>query len=331
MELYGLSLTMGWKRKVSEVFLVIMGLFLIECFGYDCVFGFSTGHVGTGTISSKASYKSVNHVEFLFEGRSERTSEWTGLTFKQYHSRGGMTESDEVEFVRDTLAPMFNKLSASHKTTVMFDIGHADLFYYRGIARYFLTQKHAVPFCNALRFVRVRRERYETAQSLVYGMGGNMKLNLCDSVTYGYCPHMNTHAVMLHPPSAAVWKRFSVFQQMLWFTDETEARWLTLRQQYNTSNIQFSEVYWSSANDSLHQCVDEIKEFIGAGGGSTGPLKVTHVHAKQYHQNKKQHDEWISARKVHMEEDEGYRKAMCVDRRTCNMLARVLNTSSYIE
>ncbi len=48
--------------------------------------------------------------------------------------------------------------------------------------------------------------------------------------------------MLLHPPDAATWAKFTVFMQAMWIIDETEARWNAIK--LENPNLKYIEVFW---------------------------------------------------------------------------------------
>lgn len=286
---------------------------------YKCVFGFSTGHVGTGTLNEKTAYKNVSHVEFLFEGYSTKEdpvakSQLNCRVSSERYKAGNFTELDEEYFVKRELSYFFNALIQSSNKRIIVDLGHSNLFYYRGLARHFLDPNKARPFCSELVFVRIRRSRYETAKSLMYRSPHHPKTDLCADVVLGYCPYMNPSSVLIRPISQDAWKNLSVFQQMLWFIDETEARWRHFKQKYTNSNIVMSEVYWSSKeSEGLERALPTIARIL-----ETEPANIHlpqhHVHANILaSKNEPRNDNANQIEEKNALAERGYRDSMNFD------------------
>jgi hypothetical protein len=253
---------------------------------YKCVFGFSTGHVGTGTLSEQSAYKDVSHIEFLFEGfrmKQEANSKHRDFcrVAHDVYNAGEFSELDEESFVQTQLAPFFNRLTVNSNKRIIVDLGHANLFYYRGIAKYYLNPNKTWPFCNELEFVRIRRSRYEAAKSLMYRSPGHPRTNLCADVKYGYCPYKNSGSVILHPVSEEAWNKLDVYQQMLWLIDETEARWQLFKKKHADSGIRMTEIFWSShgqSADRLDKSIPIIATILETEAAEDR-LPQQHVHA----------------------------------------------------
>ena len=257
---------------------------LAHCVGqYKCVFGFSTGHVGTGTLGDRASYNHVNHIEFLFEGyRQSKPTEMCRVHPSIYNQ--GFTAEDEENFVSNVLTPFLARLIHITQKSIIVDFGHANLFYYRGIARHFLSRSRRggmYTFCKHLHFVRIRRERYESATSLMYRTPTRSKTSLCEDVPYAYCPYNNSESVLLHPVSKTAWHDLGVLEQMLWYIDEVEARWQEFKALYKDTAIRFTEVSWAANQDGFNILPDVVN--ITSSILQATPRR--HLHRRNIHVN----------------------------------------------
>jgi len=233
---------------------------------FDCIFGFSTGHVGTTTMSDYSSYNNgrVRGLGLMFEGKVFRTNKKIYVPRERY--RKNFTIADEVDFVSKKFAPAVARLQKLFDTEVIMDLGHYNLFYYRGLVEYFTQKKYESVrpsnICKRILFVRIRRQRIETAFSLLYRSSGRTISDICSSFTVGFCPFHNENNVILQPPSEEKWRLLTPFQQCLWLIDETEARWRAFTAAY--PNIETIDVYWSSRDPgSLQRVLDEVSDILG--------------------------------------------------------------------
>jgi hypothetical protein len=176
--------------------------------------------------------------------------------------------------------------------SLLVDLGHWNLFYYRGMYEYFTntTQRGRTRTyqCKKMLWVRIRRSRYEAAVSLTYLTEGAEVRDICASMAVGFCPYQNEQAVLLHPPKRHVWDQLDHFQQALWLIDETEARWQAFKRDH--LDMHFIELpTWSShsnattAYSSSLQCMfDKMTDVIGVPRRSLEQLYEgghSHVHA----------------------------------------------------
>jgi hypothetical protein len=77
---------------------------------FDFVFGWSTGHVGTTTLSTKQTYNNPGHIKFIFEEGSQRIESY------RKHVR-----KDEEHFVKEKYLP--HMLTKRGNYTTLMDLG----------------------------------------------------------------------------------------------------------------------------------------------------------------------------------------------------------------
>lgn len=281
-----------WTTGTCLKSIFIIACFILRCRSYDCIFGFSAGHVGTGTLGAYQSYQNTSHVKFFFEGRNLESGARCFVEPQDYSK--GFTVTDEENFVKKKLLPFMNNAIRNQSIQYIVDLGHSDLFYYRGIAKYFLTRKNRSTqnsFCRKLHFVRIRRERYETMESLSVknNHGSKLKKDVCSGdVFFSLCPFQNTASVVIPPPPRHVWNRnMTIFQQMLYVIDETEARWQVFKSSVSYSHhITTSELYWSSKGgeqNSFRKALEHIAELINTTAVPDDGTPKLHVHSDQEH------------------------------------------------
>ncbi len=127
---------------------------------YDFIFGYSTGHVGTTTLSEGKYYGRPHDVVFIHEMHYGKynisrkdiftTQKWAKATYE-----------DEYSYVKDIYMPFMVKSKGSKKT--LLDLGHNSLYFIKALLAY-LQSETSFKFV----FVRIRRERIESAISLAY-------------------------------------------------------------------------------------------------------------------------------------------------------------------
>ena len=123
---------------------------------FDFVFGWSTGHVGTTTLSKGSSYGDPSSVTFVFEelpspfGRLGR-----GRVRKMSVDYLASLEEEE-RFVSDRYIP--HLLAFRGNASTLVDLGHHNLYFAQGLLDY--LHRHRQEF--RVLFIRVRRERYLT-------------------------------------------------------------------------------------------------------------------------------------------------------------------------
>ncbi len=198
----------------------------------DFVFGFSTGHVGSTSFSDSRLYN-LSNVIIMFEGKYKHKSILRFTTKAKWKS---YNHSFELEFVKSLYMPFLLSIRKKHAT--LMDLGHNNLYFVEALIEYFSLQTH-----YRATFVRIRRDRYESARSLSFSSPLKPLPSICAGWHY-LCPLDRKEDVILHPLSTHSWNTFSIIQQAFWFIDEVEARWQRALKEYpNTHRV---EVYWSS-------------------------------------------------------------------------------------
>lgn len=247
---------------------------------YDFIFGWSTGHVGTTTLSEKRMYGSPDNVTFLHEMKYGRiglptsqdvysTSEWLLGNFTQ-----------EYEYVKTKYVPWLLRNKYPKSRTVM-DLGHNINYFYDALIKYLLTETK-----YKFVFVRLRRERMESAQSLTFGHPEKAFNDLCSDLITRFCPfdRIASNILQLPGPNAyALWSTFSNIQKALWIADETEARWQEMKKRYG-DQLNYIELLWGKKWDgSIDFAALQIAQLFGLSKVNkwdpTWPHMEAHVHA----------------------------------------------------
>lgn len=219
---------------------------------YDFIFGFSTGHVGTTTLSEKRFYGSPKNVQFLHElkygkfdlDESFLTERWKNSTFE-----------DEYDYVKNVYIPFMVKSRRGKDTLV--DLGHNINYFTDALIQYLQKETHY----NFI-FVRIRRERIESAISLAFAHPDKPYDDLCFQLITRYCPWDRVQDVQLVPPSKQVYEAFNVYQQAFWLVDETEMRWIRLLRDYPDMN--YIEVFWGKLFPmSMERAALSVAKLIG--------------------------------------------------------------------
>ena len=209
---------------------------------YDFIFGFSTGHAGTTTLSLKDYYqKPNNNILFLHElkfGPSSypykpefgyRTETWQqGNPAKDY------------AYVKDILFPFLLRSQEIAGTSVVMDLGHHNLYFIDALIKYMKTETQYKYI-----MVRIRRERLEQAVSLTFHNPKFPIKDICKELVTRYCPYDREDEVILKPPSKEIWTDLNTVQQAFWIMDETEARWNRLKNE--NPDMDYLELYWSKS------------------------------------------------------------------------------------
>lgn len=219
---------------------------------FDFIFGWSTGHCGTTTLSSATSYVHENDVIFLFEGHGR----CPGGTRSP---RGQMSSGEIDSIVRDNYVP--SMLACRGNRTTLIDLGHHNLAMGESLVKYFSSNDTPL---TAL-FIRIRRDRFENALSLTYSIFKSSN-DLCLRLASRVCPSDNPERVVLRLPPTLSWKNdLTMYQQAFWMVDEVEARWKRMLRLY--PSMDRLEFYWAKGWDGSFE--DVIR-----GVASAAQLKV---------------------------------------------------------
>ncbi len=235
----------------------------------DFVFGVSTGHVGSTSFSDRRLY-SLPHVLIMFEGHYQNQSILSYTTTSKWKASN---HSHEMEFVESVYIPFL--LAIRKQRTTLMDLGHNNLYFLEALIKYFAHSKR-----YRATFVRIRRDRYESARSLSYSTPEKELTSICGGLWFRYCPLDRKEDVILKPPSVLIWRSFTIMQQAFWLIDEVEARWLKALKHH--PNIDRAEVYWSKEVDGMF---DEAASTIGIVLGKTTTVHFHESWDKKTHAN----------------------------------------------
>jgi hypothetical protein len=228
------------------------------------IVGFSTGHVGTTTLTSKSAYNAQEvaekNVKFVFERAGVPPSTCAD---REWDIR------QEVQHVEYYYGPeILSNISAS-SSSVIVDLSHANICFYRGLIHVFHLAK--VQF----KFIRVRRERIETALSM--SIQDDSAVDFFARDYYRYHPFEATHQVHLRIPGGnKTWSNFTSVQRIFWVIDETQARWEALLAHH--PDLPYASIYWSKEKDNLGAGVSVVAKTLGVHAGKKAP-PTTKVHA----------------------------------------------------
>lgn len=262
------------------------------------ILGVTTGHSGS-TYAQKVLKNGIGcpfRVVGTFEQQAKDEQAWN-------IPKDGTTWCDQ--HVQPKLLPFLE--SKRRGTRAYIDVGH---FHNRGRTIECLAealQEHVA-------FVRVRRNRYKIATSFI-----RTETRRGPIVT----PCMRAHKVYPHPIHATcpfdnagdtnlmtdkeTWKALTPFQKFLWYADEMEHRWHTLRRSFPKAT--FFEITWEEP-DELHDGAVRVRQQLGCDAGNKVALNKTHVtrHAKTVDCSQ------------YVREDLEYRKLMNYDQETLSIL-----------
>jgi hypothetical protein len=228
------------------------------------IFGFSTGHVGTTTLCTPAAYNAdeiaQNNVKFVFE----RAGVPPAVCGKR-----DWDMKKEIQHVEYYYGPeILTDVPLTGKSTIV-DLSHANICFYRGLIH--VLHRENIPF----KFIRIRRERLETAVSLSILV--NDTVDFFGRDYYRFHPFEAQHLTHLRIPGGnATWKKFTATQKIFWVIDETQARWEALLAHF--PDLPVAYIYWSKEKDNLAGGVSVVAKSIGVHAAKKAP-PTTKVHA----------------------------------------------------
>lgn len=162
----------------------------------------TSGHVGTATLSSEASYQmkpGSPPTVFIFENAIVNKAEYEDPKFDK---------ESEVQHVQQVYGPFLvdqikSKIEGTKvKSVNVIDMSHSNLFFYRGLAEVIRNQS----MIN-LHFVRVHRDRAETAV--------DMNSPSSQQSEFTYSPLENSPNVIL-TVDAATWANMTKNERTFW-------------------------------------------------------------------------------------------------------------------
>ena len=235
---------------------------------YDFVFGWSTGHVGTTSLSSAETYNNPQNITFIFE--ANRHPDYVHSLKAKWKT---FTHRKELKFVESRFIPLM--LELRQNSTTLVDLGHHNLYFIYGLLKYIKLN----PDKYRILFVRIRRERHESALSLSYNNQGQ-KQSVCKMV-YRYCPHDRPNDIIMKLNNSTKWNHdFNDYQRALWLVDEVEARWKLFLKNYSPY-IHYIEVYWSKfIPNSLNQAALNISlalQLSSFSSNSSSTVKANNI------------------------------------------------------
>ena len=244
---------------------------------FDFVFGWSTGHVGTTTLSEQRFYGSPSNVTFLHEMKFGKQgtphSEYVYDTDKWLAGN----YSSEYNYVKTRYVPWL-LLNKYNRSRTLVDLGHNINYFYTALVDY-LQQETKYSFA----FARLRRERLETAQSLTFGHPDESFSDVCQDLITRFCPFDHEDEVILRVPNGTrTWETFSNVQKALWIADETEARWRQLKAR--VPSLSYVEILWGKVWDgSMEHGALQVARLLGLHSVATWdpewPHMEAHIHA----------------------------------------------------
>jgi hypothetical protein len=220
----------------------------------NVVLGWSTGHVGTTTISDPKSFVNSGKYKFTFE---------TGMMEPSKYVAGVSTE-DQIKHVQEVYLREAHTWHDSVESGTCVDLSHANLLFIDGLIPELLRLNKTVTL------VRIRRPYWETATSLMQAYRKEaIKQQECDTFGVGrMCPLQGWKplsprpSVALHVPSS-MWTKWTRLQRALWQIDEVEGKWHHLKADYG-GQVSFREVAWSvAADDFVEHLLTPVAHILG--------------------------------------------------------------------
>lgn len=220
------------------------------------VIGFSTGHVGTTSLSAPEHYANVTNCIFIFE---------EGDVGIRYNKKENWTVDDEEFFVQkkygmhilgkinNTIGSDILKNSSLAKNITIIDLSHKSLWIYRGLER--ISNRFGTDI--KLHFIRIRRDRFETAFSIANGN------SFFKADFYRYHPHEKMDLVILNV-STDIWLKLTETQKAFWVIDETESRWIAFEQ---STSIAHTDILWGKqwlGSNSFEAAIGVVSRIINA-------------------------------------------------------------------
>ena len=239
------------------------------------VLGFSTGHVGTTTISSASSYGNSSSVaHFFFE---ECTLSELLPLMRNENALPAQEHHVRTVWARHLVSKLSRR--GAHTAGVCVDLSHYTLPFYRGLIS--VLQASGRP----LSLVRIRRDACEVASSF---FSSGSRFGACVAAV-GFCP---LHAAMVGSlvlstgTTRAAWSNWTAFQKALWIADETEAQWLrrVVPGALGVIGAQTSilEVSWSSAGSAVDPPIRAALDPIARSLGLSAALPENIANKKQH-------------------------------------------------
>jgi len=247
---------------------------------YDFIFGWSTGHVGTTTLSEKRMYWNPDNVTFLHEMKYGRMGLPGASDIYTTDTWLVGNYSLEYQYVKHHYIPWLLRNKYPRSLTVM-DLGHNINYFVNALIDYLLDETK-----YKFAFVRLRRERLEAAQSLTFGHPDKAFSDVCADLLTRFCPfdHVTSNMLQIPGPNAyGLWANFSNIQKALWIGDETEMRWQDIKRRY-AGRFKYIEVLWAKQwEGSIDFAALQVAQLFGVrriqSWNPSWPHMEQHVHA----------------------------------------------------
>jgi hypothetical protein len=213
----------------------------------------STGHSGTTFLGNLDAWKSTYGSDILTRLRLLQETEFGGaealLQIPLSKDYCDQALKYVAEFRLQEMEKSASALKGNAEGKIVLQVGHETML---GI----LPALWLI-FGDKVKFIRLRRDRLDTAFSCTVHHGGAVRLHTrasfsvndanikhhldgpCTQRVWALCPFDASVQLL---PRGDTWHRLSSFQRNLWFIDEMEAQWVALRRSF--PDIPYTEVNW---------------------------------------------------------------------------------------
>lgn len=246
----------------------------------DYILGLSTGHAGSTTYdavlrqNSNACPWSIKGIAGKFETtpKGERTQR--------------DDPSSRCNYTKSVLIPFLDRKRRYSRTWI--DLGHYHNSLPSGL------ECLAETLGNRLAFVRIRRNRYDIANSFSKEMQTScIRSTTLKHPSVSYCPHSSEVQIgglgpTTMPVNDKAWDSLTAFQQFLWVADEIEMRSHIIKQNY--PQVRYYETTWTTSEE-LGSGMNEVKRLMGCNmpsspnGKGKIPNKKKHIKHKDETRN----------------------------------------------
>lgn len=261
----------------------------VEEKGFDYIFSFNTGHEGAHILGNPLVYNSPSHVAFIHEHQDMHTltaSNWAEFDF-----------DDEYMYVQHNYFPYIREKKGSCSTAI--DFGHHNLYFVNALVKFLIDQSK-----SKFLFLRVTRDRYEAAKSMVGKYHSHEHDVICRKLEFRLCPFDRVSDVIIKVPSQEIWNNLTNIQRALWFIDEAEARWQKLAKTYPQMAYKIVHIDPSKL-DTLEEAVKTVAKLANI---DQGELRFNLHHSLHKEHNEKNSLHFADFSHSLIEQDNEYRK-----------------------
>ena len=247
------------------------------------VFGITTGHSGSASLSWKICYKEPHAgLAIKFEAEHKYTASSQG-GLKEWYGTDAATRPALIRFVNETVLPdalevartddpsRAKTLRGKGQKTLPPARVHMDLGHHTNLGILEAAATLLAP-SRAVAFVRVIRHRYDTVRSFL-----SEGLAPCGRNMWTLCPTLHNDIVLR--TSRDAWRRFDDGQRNLWFVDEVEARWRRTLAAY--PDLPHTTVHWCTGAEFM-KAREAVADFLTELLAGDGRVKTrdckTHKH-----------------------------------------------------